>query len=191
MSGKLPPTPQAERKMASVMGTSSENMHSNLDNDTTSRIFSQGLQQMSSEGIRRAAYYKEAELEYHRHLSMVLVWEVEKLSRLKHFLDCEHQEQEEQTSRAFEEAELFARMVADRDSERASQDIEFVTLLRQQETTRITQLNTELDELDLFLPNPNTTDTYGDLHDLNTADTHRDQSHVGDRAKDEVATGLR
>ncbi|KAG1860047.1 hypothetical protein F4604DRAFT_1684432 [Suillus subluteus] len=177
--------------MASVMGRLSENMHSNLDNDTTSRIFSQGLQQMSSEGICRAAYYKEAELEYHRHLSMALVWEVEKLSRLKHFLDCEHQEQEEQTTRAFEEAELSARMVADRDSERASQDIEFVTSLRQQEMTRITQLNTELDELDLFLPNPDTTDTYGDLHDLDTADTHGDQSHVGDCAEDEVATGLR
>ncbi|KAG1744669.1 uncharacterized protein EDB91DRAFT_1246804 [Suillus paluster] len=149
---RVPPTPQAERKMASVMGRLTGSTDSDLDDDTACKIFSQGLQWLSSEGIRRAAYYKEAELEHHRHLSMALVWEAEKLSRLKKFIDCEQQEQEEQTTRAFEEAALFVRMVADRDTERASQDLEFITSIQQEEAARVKQLNDELDELDIFLP---------------------------------------
>lgn len=121
---------------------------------------------MSSEGIRRVAYYKEAELEHHRHLSMALAWEAEKLSRLKHFIDFEQQEREEQTTRAFEEAVLFARMVTDRDAERASQDLESITSIQQEEATRVKQLNDELDELDIFLPSD------VPASDLNTADTH-------------------
>ncbi|KAG2115031.1 hypothetical protein DEU56DRAFT_919445 [Suillus clintonianus] len=143
---KTPPTPQAERKMANVMGRLrlTGGMDSDLDDDM-------GLQRLSSEGMRRAAYYKEAELEYHRHLSMALAWEAKKLSRLRDFIDCEQQEQEGQTIRAFEEAELFTRMVADRDAGRASQDLEFITSIQQEEAARVKQLNSELDELDIFL----------------------------------------
>ncbi|KAG2151334.1 hypothetical protein DEU56DRAFT_908191 [Suillus clintonianus] len=150
---KTPPTPQAERKMANVMGRLrlTGGMDSDLDDDMTCKIFSQGLQRLSSEGMRHAAYYKEAELEYHRHLSMALAWEAEKLSRLRDFIDCEQQEQEGQSIRAFEEAELFTRMVADRDAGRASQDLEFITSIQQEEAARVKQLNSELDELDIFL----------------------------------------
>ncbi|KAG1873058.1 hypothetical protein DFJ58DRAFT_722230 [Suillus subalutaceus] len=83
---KNPPTPQAVRKIAGMMGRLATSTNSDHDDDETARlIFSQGLQQMSTERVRRAAYYKEAELEYHRHLSMTLAWEAEKkLSRLKY-----------------------------------------------------------------------------------------------------------
>ncbi|KAG2125963.1 hypothetical protein DEU56DRAFT_916244 [Suillus clintonianus] len=156
---KTPPTPQAERKMASVMGRLTGGMDSDLDDDMTCKIFSQGLQRLSSEGVRRAAYYKEAELEHRRHLSMALAWEAEKLSRLRDFIDCEQQEQEDQTIRAFEEAALFTRMVTDRDAGRASQDLEFITSIQQEEAARVKQLNAELDELDIFLPlDPPTSD---------------------------------
>jgi hypothetical protein len=147
------------------------------------------LQRLSSEGIHHAAHYKEAELEYHRHLSMALVWEAEKLLRLKHFIDCEQQEQEDQTTRAFEEAALFARMVADRDAERASRDLEFITSVQQEEVARVKQLNAELDELDIFLPSdllasdPDITDT----HSTHSIDPHDfDQSPAGDRHEDEL-----
>ncbi|KAG1796893.1 hypothetical protein EV424DRAFT_1480 [Suillus variegatus] len=187
---KTPPTPQAERKMTRVMGRLTGNVNSDLDDDATCKIFSQGLQRLSSEGIRRVAYYKEAELEHHRHLSMALAWEAEKLSRLKHFIDFEQQEREEQTTRAFEEAALFARMVTDRDAERASQDLESITSIQQEEATRVKQLNDELDELDIFLPSD------VPASDLNTADTHSiggpcdfDQSFVGDCHDDELASG--
>jgi len=120
---------------------------------------------------------------------MALVWEAEKLSRLKHFIDCEQQEQEDQTTRAFEEAALFARMVADRDAERASRDLEFITSVQQEEVARVKQLNAELDELDIFLPSdllasdPDITDT----HSTHSIDPHDfDQSPAGDRHEDEL-----
>ncbi|KAG2343090.1 hypothetical protein BDR05DRAFT_948490 [Suillus weaverae] len=138
--------------MAKVMGRLTSNKDSELDDDTACKIFSKGLQQMSPEGIHRATHYKEAELEYHRHLSMTLAWEAEKLSRLRHFIDCEQQEQEDHTNRAFEEAALFLRMVADHDSEHTSKDLKLVTSIQQEEIERINQLNDELGELDLFLP---------------------------------------
>jgi len=135
---------------------------------------------MSAEGVRHAAYYKEAELEYHRHLSMTLAWEAEKLSRLKHFLEGEQQLQEDRTTRAFEEAALFTRMVVDCDSKRASQDFDFITVIQKDEAKRITKLNAELDELDPFLPlDPPPSNT-------NDADTHsiRDP-HRSDYSSDE------
>ncbi|KAG1868245.1 hypothetical protein DFJ58DRAFT_723495 [Suillus subalutaceus] len=134
---KNPPTPQAVRKIAGMMGRLATSTNSDHDDDETARkIFSQGLQQMSTE----------------RHLSMTLAWEAEKLSRLKYFIDGEQQEQEEQTIRAFEEAALFTRMVADRDTERASQDQEFIAVIQQDEVKRVKRLNAELDELGIFLP---------------------------------------
>ncbi|KAG2144391.1 uncharacterized protein EDB93DRAFT_1104955 [Suillus bovinus] len=121
--------------MTRVMGRLTGDVNSDLNNDATCKIFSQGLQRLSSEGIHHVAYYKEAELEHHRHLSMALAWEAEKLSRLKHFIDFEQQEWEEQTTRAFEEAALFAHMVTDRDAECASQDLESITSIQQEEAT--------------------------------------------------------
>lgn len=126
---------------------------------------------MSTEGIRRAAYYKEAELEYHRHLSMTLAWEAEKLLRLKHFLDEEQQLQADKTTEAFEEAALFTRMIVDRDSERASEDLDSVTATHKDEMKKMNELNTELDELDIFLsphlPAPH--NAASDIH-VNTKD---------------------
>ncbi|KAG2045258.1 hypothetical protein BDR03DRAFT_977065 [Suillus americanus] len=151
---KNPPTPQAVCKIAGMMGrlaTSTNSDHDDGEMDAH-KIFSQGLQQMSTEHVHRAAYYKEAELEYHRHLSMTLAWEAEKLSRLKYFIDGEQQEQEEQTIWAFEEAVLFTCMVADRDTERASQDQEFIAVIQKDKVKRVKWLNAELDELGIFLP---------------------------------------
>ncbi|KAG0696527.1 hypothetical protein DFH29DRAFT_1004483 [Suillus ampliporus] len=183
---KTPPTPQAERKMASTMGRLTGGMDSDLDDDMTCKIFSQGLQWLSSEGVCRAAYYKEAELEHRRHLSMALAWEAEKLSRLRYFIDCEQQEQEDQTIRAFEEAALFTRMVTDRDTGRASQDLEFITSIQQEEAARVKQLNAELNELDIFLPLDLPTS------DLDTADANsiRDPPGSG-QSEYELATGPR
>ncbi|KAG1836162.1 hypothetical protein DFJ58DRAFT_847106, partial [Suillus subalutaceus] len=188
---KNPPTPQAVRKIAGMMGRLATSTNSDHDDDETARkIFSQGLQQMSTERVRRAAYYKEAELEYHRHLSMTLAWEAEKLSRLKYFIDGEQQEQEEQTIRAFEEAALFTRMVADRDTERASQDQEFIAVIQQDEVKRVKRLNAELDELGIFLPlDPSASD-------LDNADTRSigdprnfDHPSVGDRPENQLVIG--
>ncbi|KAG0695913.1 hypothetical protein DFH29DRAFT_1005038 [Suillus ampliporus] len=186
---KTPPTPQADHKMASVMGRLASSIDSDCDDETVHKIFSQGLQHMSAESIRRVAYYKEAELEYHRHLSMTLVWEVEKFQRLKHFIDGEQQEQEDQTTRAFEEAALFTRMVADRDSEHASQDFEFVTAVQKNEVERVKQLNAELDELNIFLPLDPLASDLDNNHTYSIRDPHdSDHSSVGDRPKDELAT---
>ncbi|KAG2033975.1 hypothetical protein BDR03DRAFT_1013843 [Suillus americanus] len=171
---KTPPTPQAERKIASMMGRLASSTDSEYDDETIHRIFFLGLQQMSTEGVCHAAYYKEAELEYHRHLSMTLAWEAEKLSRLKHFLDGEQQVQEDKTTRAFEEAALFTHMVVDRDSEHASQDVKFITAVQKNEVKRITRLNAELDELDVFLPLDPPASYFDD------ADTHS----IGDPPKD-------
>ncbi|KAG1849783.1 hypothetical protein C8R48DRAFT_676898 [Suillus tomentosus] len=188
MSGKPPPTLQAERKMNRVMGRLTGNVDSDLDDDVTCKIFSQGLQRLLSEGICRVAYYKEAELEHHQHLSMALAREAEKLSRLRHFINFEQQEREEQTTRAFEEAVLFASMVTDRDAERASQDLESITSIQQEEATRVKQLNDELNELDIFLPSD------VPASDLNTADTHSiggpcNFAFVRDCHEDELASG--
>ncbi|KAG1884611.1 hypothetical protein F4604DRAFT_1976884 [Suillus subluteus] len=149
------------------------------------RIFSQGLQQMSTEGVRRAAYYKEAELEYHHHLSMTLAWEAEKLSRLKHFLDGKQQVQEDKTTQAFEEAALFTRMVVDRDSERASQDVAFITAVQKNEVKRITRLNAELDELDALLPLDLSASDFDNADTHSIRDLHHsDHSYVGDPPED-------
>ncbi|KAG1860753.1 hypothetical protein F4604DRAFT_1930073 [Suillus subluteus] len=182
---KTPPTPQAERKIASVMGRLASSTDSEYDGETIHRIFSQGLQQMSTEGVRRAAYYKEAELEYHRHLSMTLTWEAEKLSRLKHFLDGKQQVQEDKTTQAFEEAALFTCMVVDRDSERASQDVAFITAVQKNEVKRITRLNAELDELDALLPLDPSASDFDDADTHSIGDPHRsDHSYVGDPPED-------
>ncbi|KAG2353709.1 hypothetical protein BDR07DRAFT_1495764 [Suillus spraguei] len=95
---KSPPTPQAERKMAGMMGRLPSSIDSDHD-EAVHEIFSQGLQRMSTKTVHHAAYYKEAELEYHCHLSMTLAWEAEKLLRLQQFINGEQQEQEEQTTR--------------------------------------------------------------------------------------------
>ncbi|KAG2753522.1 hypothetical protein P692DRAFT_20816407 [Suillus brevipes Sb2] len=155
--------------MASLMGRVAEDLDHN--DESVRKIFSRGLQRMSAEGIRRAAYYKEAELEYHRHLSMTLAWEAEKLSRLKHFLDEEQQLQADKTTEAFEEAALFTRMIVDRDSERASEDLDSVTATHKDEMKKMNELNTELDELDIFLsPNlPAPHNAASDIH-INTKD---------------------
>ncbi|KAG2343345.1 hypothetical protein BDR05DRAFT_999987 [Suillus weaverae] len=118
---------------------------------------------MSAEGIHHAAYYKEAELEYHRHLSMTLAWEAEKL---KHFLDEEQQLQADKTTEAFEEAALFTHMIVDRDSEHASEDLDSVTATHKDKMRKMNELNTELDELDIFLsPNlPAPHNTANDIH---------------------------
>ncbi|KAG1751483.1 uncharacterized protein EDB91DRAFT_1243744 [Suillus paluster] len=123
---------------------------------------------MSAECVRHAAYYKETELEYHWHLSMTLVWEAEKLSRLKHFIDGKQQEQEDQTTQAFEEAALFTHI----------QDFKFITAVQTNEVERVKQLNAELDELNIFLPlasdlNNNYTRSIRDPH-------NSDHSSVGD-----------
>ncbi|KAG2032494.1 hypothetical protein BDR03DRAFT_1015124 [Suillus americanus] len=97
---------------------------------------------------------------------MTLAWEAEKLSRLKHFLDGEQQVQEDKTTQAFEEAALFTHMVVDCDSECASQDVKFITAVQKNEVKRITRLNAELNELDVFLPlDP-------PASDFDDADTH-------------------
>ncbi|KAG2040761.1 hypothetical protein BDR03DRAFT_979976 [Suillus americanus] len=157
-----------------MMGRLASSTDSEYDDETIHRIFFQGLQQMSTEGVCRAAYYKEVKLEYHRHLSIILAWEVERLSRLKHFLDGKQQVQEDKATRAFEEAALFTHMVVDHDSERASQDIKFITAVQKNEVKRITRLNAELDELDVFLPlDP-------PASDFDDADTHS----IGDPPED-------
>ncbi|KAG2338451.1 hypothetical protein BDR05DRAFT_1004261 [Suillus weaverae] len=126
---------------------------------------------MSAEGICHAAYYKEAELEYYRHLSMTLAWEAEKLSQLKHFLDEEQQLQADKTTEAFEEAALFTRMIIDHDSEHASEDLDSVTATHKDKMKKMNKLNTELNELNIFLsPNlPAPHNTPSDIH-VNTKD---------------------
>ncbi|KAG1873057.1 hypothetical protein DFJ58DRAFT_722228 [Suillus subalutaceus] len=94
-----------------------------------------------------------------------------------YFIDGEQQEQEEQTIRAFEEAALFTRMVADHDTERASQDQEFIAVIQQ-------------DELGIFLPlDPSASD-------LDNADTRSigdprnfDHPSVGDRPENQLVIG--
>ncbi|KAG2074843.1 hypothetical protein BDR04DRAFT_1115318 [Suillus decipiens] len=83
---------------------------------------------------------------------MTLAWEMEKLSRLKYFIDGKQQEQDDNTVRAFEEAALFTHMVADHDPEHASQDQEFIAVIQKDEVKRVKQLNAELNELNIFLP---------------------------------------
>ncbi|KAG1738116.1 uncharacterized protein EDB91DRAFT_1082873 [Suillus paluster] len=160
---KTPPTLQADRKMASVMGRLASSIDSDCDDETVCKIFSQGLQQMSAERVRCPAYYKEAELEYHWHLSMTLVWEAKKLSRLKHFINGEQQEQEDQT------------------------DFEFITAVQKNKVERVKQLNAELDELNIFLPPASDLD---DNYTRSIRDPHdSDHSSVGDSPEDELATG--
>ncbi|KAG2029519.1 hypothetical protein BDR03DRAFT_1018269 [Suillus americanus] len=168
---KTPPTLQAERKMAGMMGRLPSSIDSGHNDETARKIFSQGLQRMSTEAVRCAAYYKEAELEYHCHLSMTLAWEAEKFLRLQYFIDSEQQDQEEQTTQAFEEAALFTRMVIDHDPEHASQDRESITTIQERKVERVKQLNIELDDLNIFLPldpsasDPDNADAHGDLSD--------------------------
>ncbi|KAG1819089.1 uncharacterized protein BJ212DRAFT_1298358 [Suillus subaureus] len=138
-----------------MMGRLASSTDSEYDDETIHRIFSQGLQQMSTEGVHCAAYYKEVGLEYHHHLSMTLAWEVEKLSRLKHFLNGEQQ------------------------------DIEFVTAVQKNEVKRITRLNAELDELDVFLPLDPPASDFDDADTHSIGDPHHsDHSYVGDPPED-------
>ncbi|KAG0704069.1 hypothetical protein DFH29DRAFT_997955 [Suillus ampliporus] len=137
------------------------------------------MQQLSAEAIRRAAHYKEAAREYQRHLIMTSVWEIEKLSWLKSFLQCRQKEQEKDTALSVEEAELFRHMVVDRDAEHASQDLEFVASVQEKEKKTLDRLDSELDELDLLSSDP--PDFEHEHDELFFGDAHNSDGHQGQR----------
>ncbi|KAG0696562.1 hypothetical protein DFH29DRAFT_1004471 [Suillus ampliporus] len=151
-----PPTAWEDHKMAKMMGRLAGGVDLDCDDDKAQDIFSRGMQQLSAEAIRRAAHYKEAAREYQQHLIMTSVWEIEKLSRLKSFLQYRQKEQEKDTALLVEEAELFRCMVVDRDAEHASQDLEFVASVQEKEKKTLDRLDSELDELDLLSSDPQT-----------------------------------